>query len=195
MSMSKLIFASANQNKVREVEAKLGGSLPLLGLTDINCFEELPETTGTIPGNAEQKATYVFENYGCNCFADDTGLEIDALDGEPGVDSADYAKAGRNAEANMNLVLQKLSGIENRSARFRTSICLFWEGQKHVFEGVVDGVIIASPQGDGGFGYDPIFKPNGFDITFAEMDMNTKNSISHRATAIGLLKAFMDSAQ
>ncbi|MEN9639285.1 MAG: hypothetical protein RLZZ262_1153 [Bacteroidota bacterium] len=195
MSMSKLIFASANQNKVREVEAKLGGSLPLLGLTDINCFEELPETTGTIPGNAEQKATYVFENYGCNCFADDTGLEIDALDGEPGVDSADYAKAGRNAEANMNLVLQKLSGIENRSARFRTSICLFWEGQKHVFEGVVDGVIIASPQGDGGFGYDPIFKPNGFDITFAEMDMNTKNSISHRAKAIGLLKAFMDSAQ
>jgi XTP/dITP diphosphohydrolase len=173
----------------------LGGSLPLLGLTDINCFEELPETTGTIPGNAEQKATYVFENYGCNCFADDTGLEIDALDGEPGVDSADYAKAGRNAEANMNLVLQKLSGIENRSARFRTSICLFWEGQKHVFEGVVDGVIIASPQGDGGFGYDPIFKPNGFDITFAEMDMNTKNSISHRAKAIGLLKAFMDSAQ
>jgi XTP/dITP diphosphohydrolase len=195
MSMSKLIFASANQNKVREVEAKLGGSLPLLGLTDINCFEELPETTGTIPGNAEQKATYVFENYGCNCFADDTGLEIDALDGEPGVDSADYAKAGRNAEANMNLVLQKLSGIENRSARFRTSICLFWEGQKHVFEGVVDGVIIASPQGDGGFGYDPIFKPNGFDITFAEMDMNIKNSISHRAKAIGLLKAFMDSAQ
>lgn len=192
MNTPILVFASANQNKVKEVEAKLGGAFPLAGLADIGCFDELPETTGTIPGNAEQKATYVYEKYGCNCFADDTGLEIDALNGEPGVDSADYAKANRNAEANMLLVLQKLEGNPNRSARFRTSICLYWEGQKHIFEGVVEGSIIEASQGDGGFGYDPIFKPVGYDSTFAQMDMAAKNAISHRAKAIAQLRSFIE---
>lgn len=191
MNTKQLVFASANPNKVKEVESKLGGAFPLLGLLDIGCHDELPETTGTIPGNAQQKASYVFNTYNVNCFADDTGLEIDALHGEPGVNSADYALANRNAEANMLLVLKKMQGIEQRTARFRTSICLFWNGEKHLFEGVVEGQILLAPAGSGGFGYDPIFQPLGFDRTFAQMDMSEKNAISHRAKAIAQLRDFI----
>lgn len=191
MNTNQLVFASANPNKVKEVESKLGGAFPLLGLLDIGCHDELPETTGTIPGNAQQKASYVFNTYNVNCFADDTGLEIDALLGEPGVNSADYALANRNAEANMLLVLKKMQGIEQRTARFRTSICLFWNGEKHLFEGVVEGQILLAPAGSGGFGYDPIFQPLGFDRTFAQMDMSEKNAISHRAKAIAQLRDFI----
>ncbi len=191
MNTNQLVFASANPNKVKEVESKLGGAFPLLGLLDIGCHDELPETTGTIPGNAQQKASYVFNTYNVNCFADDTGLEIDALLGEPGVNSADYALANRNAEANMLLVLKKMQGIEQRTARFRTSICLFWNGEKHLFEGVVEGQILLAPAGSGGFGYDPIFQPLGFERTFAQMDMSEKNAISHRAKAIALLRDFI----
>jgi XTP/dITP diphosphohydrolase len=191
MNTNQLVFASANPNKVKEVESKLGGAFPLLGLLDIGCHDELPETTGTIPGNAQQKASYVFNTYNVNCFADDTGLEIDALHGEPGVNSADYALANRNAEANMLLVLKKMQGIEQRTARFRTSICLFWNGEKHLFEGVVEGQILLAPAGSGGFGYDPIFQPLGFDRTFAQMDMSEKNAISHRAKAIAQLRDFI----
>jgi XTP/dITP diphosphohydrolase len=191
MNTNQLVFASANPNKVKEVESKLGGAFPLLGLLDIGCHDELPETTGTIPGNAQQKASYVFNTYNVNCFADDTGLEIDALHGEPGVNSADYALANRNSEANMLLVLKKMQGIEQRTARFRTSICLFWNGEKHLFEGVVEGQILLAPAGSGGFGYDPIFQPLGFDRTFAQMDMSEKNAISHRAKAIAQLRDFI----
>jgi XTP/dITP diphosphohydrolase len=181
MMLKELIFASANENKIAEIASKLGGAFILKGLKDIGCFDELPETTGTIPGNAQQKAQYVWDHYKVNCFADDTGLEIDALNQEPGVDSADYAKADRNAEANMQLVLAKLAVEKNRNARFRTVICLLIDGQSHVFE----------KTGNGGFGYDPIFKPNGCEKSFGEMTLEEKNEWSHRARAFHKLKDFL----
>ena len=194
MNQNTIVFASANANKVLEIEAKLGGTWKLQGLVDIGCLEELPETTGTIHGNAAQKATYVREKYGVDCFADDTGLEIQALNSEPGVDSADYAQAGRNAQANMQLVLDRLAGNDNRNAQFRTVICLFFRGQKYLFKGIAEGKIIEAPRGEAGFGYDPIFVPKGSDLTFAEMNMAQKNTFSHRAKAIEQLKAFLSEA-
>jgi XTP/dITP diphosphohydrolase len=191
MMLKELIFASANENKIAEIASKLGGAFILKGLKDIGCFDELPETTGTIPGNAQQKAQYVWDHYKVNCFADDTGLEIDALNQEPGVDSADYAKADRNAEANMQLVLAKLAVEKNRNARFRTVICLLIDGQSHVFEGTVDGIILLEKTGNGGFGYDPIFKPNGCEKSFGEMTLEEKNEWSHRARAFHKLKDFL----
>ena len=194
MNQNTIVFASANANKVLEIEAKLGGSWKLRGLKDIGCLEELPETTGTIYGNAIQKATYVWEKYGVDCFADDTGLEIPALNNEPGVDSADYAQAGRNAQANMQLVLDRMAGNDHRNAHFRTVICLYFKGQKYIFEGIAEGKIIDAPRGDAGFGYDPIFVPDGSQLTFAEMNMEEKNVFSHRAKAIELLKDFLSKA-
>ena len=194
MNQNTIVFASANANKVLEIEAKLGGTWKLRGLKDIGCLEELPETTGTIHGNAAQKATYVWEKYGVDCFADDTGLEIPALNNEPGVDSADYAQAGRNAQANMQLVLDRMAGNDHRNARFRTVVCFYVKGQKYIFEGIAEGKIIEAPRGEAGFGYDPIFVPEGSERTFAEMNMEEKNVFSHRAKAIELLKDFLSKA-
>jgi XTP/dITP diphosphohydrolase len=190
--MKKLVFASANPNKVKEIAFKLASEFAIIGLKDIPCLDEIPETTGTLEGNARQKSSYVFEKFGLNCFADDTGLEIEALEGKPGVNSADYANANRNADANMKMVLAELLGVPNRNAQFRTVISLVINGVYYEFQGVVKGTIIDSPRGDLGFGYDPIFRPDGSDKVFAEMEMAEKNAWSHRARAIDKLKNFLE---
>lgn len=188
----KLVFATNNKNKIKEIKLLLDNSLEILSLEDIGCLEDIPETADTIEGNAIQKARYVFDKYGYNCFADDTGLEIEALNGEPGIYSARYAGEQKNAEDNMNKVLKKLDGIENRSAQFKTVIALIINGETTCFEGIAEGEMTNKKSGSEGFGYDPIFKPKGFDITFSEMDLTLKNKISHRANAtfklIGYLK-------
>jgi len=183
----KLVFATNNKHKMNELQAILGNSIQLLSLKDIGCNEEIPENQLTLEGNARQKALFVLEKYGYSCFADDTGLEIEALNGEPGVYSARYAGEEKNSEANMNKVLKKLSKINNRNARFRTVISLIIDGNENQFEGIVKGKIILRKRGDLGFGYDPIFMPNGYDRTFAEMDLNEKNEISHRGRAVNKL--------
>jgi XTP/dITP diphosphohydrolase len=152
-------------------------------LNDINCLEDIPETQATIEGNASQKAFYVFVKYNVNCFADDTGLEVEALNGRPGVLSARYAGEMKDANANMDKILLELAGVENRKARFKTVISLVINNEEHLFEGIVDGVILNEKRGKDGFGYDPIFMPSGFDKSFAEMDLIEKNKISHRARA------------
>ncbi|MEY3367477.1 MAG: hypothetical protein RI973_632 [Bacteroidota bacterium] len=189
--MQKLIFATGNPNKVKEVRHLLSHDFEVGGLQDIGCTEELPETTPTIPGNALQKARYVYEKYGVNCFSEDTGLEIDALNGEPGVHSARYAGEEKDPQANMDLVLRKMEGLENRSARFRTVIALLLDGKAYTFEGVAEGIIEKEKSGTGGFGYDPIFRPEGADLTFAQMDLAQKSNISHRAKAIAQLISFL----
>ena len=188
----KLVFATNNLNKLSEIQSLVPEEIEILSLKDINCNEELPETTPTLEGNAIQKAKYVFENYGYNCFADDTGLEIDALNGEPGVYSARYAGEKCIAEENMSLVLQKLEGIEQRTAVFRTVIALIIGGNITLFEGSCKGEIQKNKCGSEGFGYDPIFLPNGFKKTFAEMKQNEKGSISHRGKAVKKLVEFFD---
>jgi XTP/dITP diphosphohydrolase len=182
-----LVFATANNNKVNEIQELVPSDLQLLSLKDINCLEEIPETQATIEGNASQKAFYVYNNYHFNCFADDTGLEVEALDGKPGVLSARYAGESKNADDNMNKLLKELHGISNRNARFKTIISLIIDGKEIQFEGIVNGSIIDDKRGTKGFGYDSIFVPNGYDITFAEMDLSEKNKISHRALAVGKL--------
>lgn len=179
----KLVFATNNKNKVKEVSALLGDNIEVLSLADIDCKEELPETQDTLQGNAKQKARYVFDNYGYNCFADDTGLEIDALNGEPGVYSARYAGPDCKAEDNMAKVLGAMGDTDNRAAKFRTVIHLVIDGKDDAFEGEVLGQITRERSGAEGFGYDPIFLPTGFDLTFAEMELSEKNKISHRARA------------
>ena len=188
----KLVFATNNLNKLSEIQSLVPDGIEILSLKDISCNEELPETTPTLEGNAIQKATYVFENYGYNCFADDTGLEIDALNGEPGVYSARYAGEECRAEDNINLVLQKLKGQTNRIAEFRTVIALIIDGKETFFEGNCKGEITEFRSGVEGFGYDPIFLPNGFDKTFAEMKQNEKGAISHRGKAVKKLVEFFD---
>jgi len=163
----------------------------LKGLKDIGCEVDIPETSDTLVGNAQQKARFIWENYGVNCFADDTGLEVEALDMEPGVLSARYAGPQRNAHDNMALLLKKLDGSVNRKARFRTVICLIIEGNENLFEGVVEGEIALEACGGEGFGYDPIFRPDGYSISFAEMAIEEKNRISHRGKAIHLLTDFL----
>ena len=190
----QLVFATNNKNKITEIKLLLNDSLTLLSLEDINCFEEIPETADTIEGNALQKAHYVYEKYGKNCFADDTGLEIEALNNEPGVYSARYAGEQKSANKNMDKVLQKLNGIENRKARFKTVIALIIDGKEHLFEGVVNGTITQSKSGTAGFGYDPIFKPDGYDITFSEMTTEQKNKISHRGKAVRLLANYISTS-
>ena len=182
--MNKLIFATSNPNKVREVKEMLDGQYEVLSLKDIGCFEDIPETAPTFEGNALQKARYVYENFGYDCFSEDTGLEIDALNGDPGIYTARYAGPERNADNNMAKAIRELEGKDNRGAQFRTAMALIIGGEEKVFEGIVRGSIRQEKSGEGGFGYDPIFQPDGYDITFAEMDKADKNAISHRGRAL-----------
>lgn len=169
----------------------IGDSFELLSLEDIGCLEEIPETDPTLEGNASLKAFHVYRNYGYNCFADDTGLEVEALDGNPGVYSARYAGEAKDAGANMDKLLQQLNGVKNRKARFRTVISLVIDGKETRFEGIVDGAILEEKRGKEGFGYDPVFVPEGYSQTFAEMVPNEKNEISHRARAVQKLVTWL----
>ena len=188
--MIELIFATNNAHKLEEVQAIVGKKFLLKSLADIDCHEDIPETGVTFHENAKPKTDYLVNKYGLNCFGDDSGLEIDALNGEPGVYSARYS-GSRDMEKNINLVLEKLAGIANRTARFKTVISLNLNGQQHFFEGSIEGHIIDERKGADGFGYDPIFIPNGYSKTFAEMTADEKNSISHRAVAVQKLAAFL----
>ncbi len=187
----KLVFATNNINKLSEIRALVSDDIQILSLKDINCTEELPETNPTLQQNALQKARYVFDNYGFNCFADDTGLEIDALSGDPGVYSARYAGEDCNSEANIKKVLKNLHGIEGRCATFRTVIALVIGGEKTLFEGKCKGNITKTKIGLSGFGYDPIFIPNGYKKTFSEMTNQQKGLISHRGNAVKKLLVFL----
>lgn len=189
----KLVFATHNHNKAHEIQALLNDQIELITLDDIQCFEEIPETAATLEGNARMKAAYVVAEFNMNCFADDTGLEIEALNNEPGVYSARYAGEERDPEKNMALVLDKLTNKSNRKARFRTVISLYWKDEFHEFEGIVDGEITTEKSGAKGFGYDPIFKPENSNKTFAEMDLTEKNTMSHRARAFEKMVAFLNS--
>ncbi len=187
-----LVFATNNKNKLEEVKVMLPKTIELLSLNDINCLEDIPETSKTIQGNASQKTHYVFDKYNLNCFSDDTGLEIEALNGEPGVYSARYAGEQRNSEDNMNLVLEKLKNKTNRKARFKTVISLIINEKEMLFEGIVNGQITTEKRGEKGFGYDPIFIPEGYNKTFAELPLNIKNEISHRGKAIKQLFEYLN---
>lgn len=187
----KLVVATNNAHKLEEISAILGNEMELLSLKDIHCNTDIPETADTLEGNARQKAMYIHENYGMDCFADDTGLEVEALNGAPGVFSARYAGDGHDSEANMQKLLKELEGKENRKAQFRTAICLIMEGKEYLFEGIVKGHIIEEKRGGAGFGYDPIFVPEGYDQTFAELGNDVKNTISHRARAVEKLCTFL----
>ena len=179
----KLVFATNNSHKLYEVRKLISDELDLVGLKDINCIEEIPEEQETIEGNASQKAFYIFNKYGLNCFADDTGLEIDGVDGRPGVYSARYAGEDCSFQDNIHKVLREMEGMENRNAKFRTVISLVINGQETQFEGIVHGAILNKGRGESGFGYDPIFQPDGFGESFAEMSIEQKNQISHRGKA------------
>ena len=187
----KLVFATNNQHKLEEVSQILGDKIEILSLADIHCDVDIPETADTLEGNALLKAEYILKNYGFDAFADDTGLEIEALNNEPGVYSARYAGEDKSAQANMLKVLEKLEGIENRNAQFRTAIALIMDGQTYIFEGIIKGTIIKEKRGEAGFGYDPIFVPEGYDKTFAELGNDVKNEISHRAIAVNKLSEFL----
>lgn len=182
--MIKIVFATNNKNKIKEVQKLLPNNIELIGLKDIGCEDDIPETQHTIKGNSIQKVNYINSKYNLDCFADDTGLEISALNGDPGVLSARYAGSERNSKKNIEKVLKNLNNIKNRNARFKTVIALSYKGEILTFEGVCEGVISNEIQGDGGFGYDPIFKPKGINKTFAELSFDEKNKISHRAIAI-----------
>ncbi len=187
----KLVFATQNLNKLKEVQALMPQGIELLSLAQIGCHAELPETRDSIEGNAIQKAEFVYENFGFNCFADDTGLEVFALNGEPGVYSARYAGVEADADANMDKLLNALRNKDNRKAQFITVIALIINGELRKFSGICKGEILISRQGEKGFGYDPIFKPEGFDLSFAQMDLKDKNNISHRGRSIRQLVEFL----
>lgn len=187
----KLIFATQNLNKLVEIQNLIPKNIELLSLTDIGCHDEIPETADTIEGNARQKALYVKENFGYDGFADDTGLEVEALNGKPGVFSARYAGEDKKDADNIKKLLKNLSGKTNRQARFKTVICLVWEEKEYFFEGICRGKIIEEKRGEEGFGYDPIFVPEGQEKTFAEMQLSEKNSFSHRGKAVEKLIAFL----
>lgn len=189
----EIVFASNNKNKIKEIQQLVPDSIKIMSLESIGCFEEIPETANTIEGNAIQKANYITEKYGLDCFADDTGLEVAALDGEPGVLSARYAGAQRNDEDNMTKLLMNLSNKTNRSAQFKTVIALNLRGKQYLFTGIAGGEIILEKRGTAGFGYDPIFKPENYQETFAEMDLSLKNKISHRGKAVKQLITFLNS--
>ena len=190
--MKKLVFATNNAHKLQELRQMIGERYEVLGLVDIGCHEGIPETADSIEGNAQMKARYVKDNYGYDCFSDDTGLEIDALDGEPGVHSARYADPGHDSEANIDKVLAKLEGVTERTARFRTAIVLLQGDEMHLFEGQVEGIILTERHGTGGFGYDSIFQPiEGDGSTFAQMLPQDKNRISHRGRAVRKLVEFL----
>jgi len=190
--MQQLVFATNNRHKLEEVQARINGQITLLSLDDIGCSDDIAETGLTFAENASLKSHYIFDKYKLNCFGDDSGLEIDALNGEPGIYSARYAGTHGNHQANIDLVLKKLEGVQNRSARFKTVISLLWNNEEYFFEGVVGGTIRTERSGNEGFGYDPIFEPLGYNITFAQMSMEQKNSISHRGRAVDLLIAFLN---
>lgn len=183
----KLVFATNNAHKLEEIRAMLNEKVEILSLTDINCHVDIPETADTLEGNAYLKAKYIYTHYGLDCFADDTGLEVEALDGAPGVYSARYAGDGHDSQANMQKLLKEMEEKNNRKAQFRTVISLIEKGEERRFEGVVKGEITMERRGDSGFGYDPIFQPEGFDETFAELGSEIKNKISHRAKAVEAL--------
>ena len=188
----QLVFATNNAHKLEEVRAILGNQFDILSLNDIHCHADIPETADTLEGNARLKARYIYEHYGMDCFADVTGLEVEALDGAPGVYSAGYAGGeGHDSEANMRKLLAELEGKDNRRAQFRTAICLIEGGEEHLFEGIVRGSIIEARRGTSGFGYDPVFIPEGYSQTFAEMGNEEKNRISHRARAVQQLAGYL----
>ncbi len=188
----ELVFVSGNNNKVKEIRKKLPLMYQLKGLKDLNFTEDIPETSNTFEGNAKQKASYIYSKFNMNCFADDSGLEVDYLNGAPGVYSARFAGEEKDDAKNNALLLEKLNGISNRKARFKTVICLILEGKEYFYEGFVEGVITDNYKGDGGFGYDPIFIPNGYDRTFAEMTLEEKNQLSHRAIAVQKMIDFLN---
>lgn len=191
--MRKLVFATNNAHKLEEICAILGDKVEVLSLKDIQCDVDIPETADTLEGNAVLKAEYIYRHYGLDCFADDTGLEVEALNGAPGVYSARYAGGeGHDSEANMRKLLAEMEGKTNRKAQFRTAICLIEGGAEHLFEGVVKGEIIEEKRGASGFGYDPVFMPEGYTETFAEMGSEEKNRISHRARAVQALCAYLN---
>ena len=187
----KLVFATNNQHKLHEIKHLLDGSFELLSLNDIECFDDIPENQETIEGNASEKAFYIWNKYQLNCFADDTGLEIEALNGEPGVYSARYAGDEKSPEKNIELVLQKMAKIKNRKARFKTVISLVIDGKEVQFEGIVEGTILEEKKGQSGFGYDPIFQPDESQFSFAEMPLGEKNKISHRGRATRKLVEYL----
>ena len=187
----KLVFATNNKHKLQEVRDIIGSVVEILSLADINCNDDIPETADTLDGNALIKARYIYGKYNVNCFADDTGLEVDALDGAPGVYSARYAGDGHDSEANMRKLLENLTGKNNRDAQFRTVIALIIDGEEKLFNGIVKGRITEEKRGDSGFGYDPIFVPEGYSESFAQMDSSTKNSISHRYRATKQLSDYL----
>lgn len=188
----KLVFATNNKHKLDEVR-KITSHHPveIVSLAEINCFDDIPETADTLEGNALQKARYIQEKFGLNCFADDTGLEVETLNNAPGVYSARYAGPGHDSEANMKKLLHEMEGKENRKARFRTVIALVWNGKTYTFDGIVNGTITTAKRGENGFGYDPIFIPEGYEQTFAELGNDIKNQISHRAKAVEKLDEFL----
>lgn len=187
----KLVFASNNKNKIQEIKHQLPSDIELLSLEDIGCFEDIPETADTIEGNAILKADYVTKKYGYNCFADDTGLEVEALNGEPGVYSARYAGEQKDANDNMDKLLSNLEGKTNRNAFFKTVIALNLNGEQHLFTGIVNGEITTQKAGDKGFGYDPVFKPVGLNLTFAQISIDEKAKLSHRGRAVQQLIDFL----
>lgn len=190
--MEKLVFATNNRHKLEEVSAMTGGTVKIVSLAEIGCHDDIPETADTFQGNALQKAAYVYEHFGLPCFADDSGLKVDCLEGIPGVLSARYAGEHGNSEANIAKLLDAMKGSENRKADFKTVVALILpDGKTEFFEGRVDGVITMEKRGEGGFGYDPIFIPDGYDKTFAELGENIKNKISHRAKAIAALCEYL----
>ena len=188
-----IIFATNNHHKLKEVQAVLGEGFRLTTPRELGITEDIPEEQDTLEGNASQKARYLYERTGKNCFADDTGLEVAALGGAPGVRSARYAGPGHDSQKNMELLLNNMAGKTDRRARFRTVISLILDGEEHLFEGTVEGTILDAPCGEAGFGYDPVFVPEGYDTTFAEMSAEAKNAISHRGRAVARLAAFLAS--
>lgn len=189
---NQLVFATNNIHKLEEVQSKVQDSFKIISLSDIGCHEDIAETGLTLEENASIKSQYIYKNYQTDCFADDTGLEIEALNNDPGVFSARYS-GSRDFEENMDLVLERLNGLENRNARFRTVVSLILNGKEYFFEGIVNGKIRTEKSGKEGFGYDPIFEPDGYNITFAEMDLIEKNKISHRGLAVAQLIEFLKS--
>lgn len=187
----KLVFATNNKHKLEEINRILGDRFEIVSLEEIGCHDEIPEDYDTLQANASEKARYVKEHYGYDCFADDTGLEIEALGNRPGVYSARYAGLSKDSQANMMKVLEEMKAETNRKARFRTVIALILEGKEYYFEGIVNGEILSCQQGQTGFGYDPIFRPEGYAVSFAEMSMDEKNTISHRGRAVQKLADFL----
>lgn len=190
--MKDIVFATNNNNKLQEIRNIVGSKYNILSLSDIDCHDDIPETADTLEGNAALKARWVKEKYGYDCFADDTGLEVEALDNRPGVYSARYAGEPANSENNIDKLLSELEGVADRKARFRTVIALILHDKLIEFEGRINGQIIEERRGTGGFGYDKVFVPDGFNRTFAEMESSEKNSISHRAKATGLLIEYLN---